>query len=166
ERQVVDVRRAPSQAAAAGSSRSVGDLLRFTKAARRAKLDAFVFPSLYTYFPVVGAPTVVGVHGTTTTEFRELTLPTRKDALFWRLKEGSAIRRATRLFTVSEAARAALVDKLGLRAERVAVVPEAPDSAFRPRSLGEVREALAGLGLPADRPYVLFAGGLSPARDV
>jgi len=58
----VELRRAPSQAASAHSSRSVGDLLRMALAVRRDALDVFLFPSMYTYFPVVGTPTVVGIH--------------------------------------------------------------------------------------------------------
>lgn len=60
----VALRRAPSAAAIPGSSRTVPDLLRMTRAVRRGKLDAFLFPSLYTWFPVIGTPTIVGVHNT------------------------------------------------------------------------------------------------------
>ena len=54
----------PSEAAAAGSSRALLDLFRLSRAVRADKLDAFLFPSLYTYFPVLGTPTVVGLHDT------------------------------------------------------------------------------------------------------
>jgi hypothetical protein len=37
-----------------------------------------VFPSVYTYFPVFGVPTVVGVHDAIADSFPELTLPDRR----------------------------------------------------------------------------------------
>ncbi len=71
-------------------------------------------------------PTVVGVHDTIAEDYPQLTLPTRRARTYWSAKRRLALRRATKLFTVSQAARAALVERFGLREDRVAVVPEAP----------------------------------------
>src|SRR5919197_5898929 len=97
----VPLQRPPSQAAAADSSRSLRDLLRLVRAVRKDQLDAFVFPSIYTYFPVMQMPTVIGVHDAIPEEFPELTLPGRRDRLLWKLKQWLAVRRATKIFTVS-----------------------------------------------------------------
>ena len=165
ERRTIAVSRAPSAAAASDSRRSVADLARMTLAVLRDRPDVFLFPSLYTYFPVVGVPTVVGVHDTIAEDFPNLTLPTRRARLYWSAKRRLALGRAARLFTVSEAARADLVERFGLSEDRIAVVPEAPDAVFGPRGADEVARELAPLGLRAGS-FFIFAGGISPHKNL
>lgn len=166
EEERIRLARAPTEAAAAESNRSPLDLLRLTRAVRRGRLDAFIFPSVYTYFPVVGTPTIVGVHDAIASELPELTLPTRRARLFWRAKETLALRSATRLFTVSEASRAALARRLSVPEDRFAIVPEAPDDIFFPRTHGAIAPELARIGLGSAEPFFLFAGGISPHKNV
>src|SRR5581483_10568681 len=127
---------------------------------------AFLFPSVYTYFPSVGAPTVVGVHDLIADDFPQLTLPSRRARTLWTLKQRLALALARRLFTVSETSRSEIAARLRIAASRIAVVPEAPDPVFYPRSAAEVEQALAGLGLGAREPYLLYAGGISPHKDI
>jgi glycosyltransferase involved in cell wall biosynthesis len=148
------------------SGRGLLDLLRLGAAASRDGLDAFLFPSVYTYFPVLRVPTVVGVHDVIARRHPELTLPRRRDRAFWLLKERVAVRRAAAVFTVSEASRAELVRAFGLAPERVAVVPEAPDPVFGPRPREAVARALGELGLGQDERIVVYAAGLSPHKNV
>jgi len=150
----------------AGSTRPLGDLVRLTLAARRDSVDVFLFPSVYTYFPVPRVPTVVGVHDLIATELPELTLPSRRARLAWDLKQRLAVRRARIVFTVSEASRAALARRFGLPLERIAVVREAPDSAFRPRPEGEIAAARSRVGLDSDERFVVYAGGISPHKNL
>jgi glycosyltransferase involved in cell wall biosynthesis len=149
-----------------GSSRSSIDLARLTVAASRGGLDAVLFPSVYTYFPVVGVPSVVGLHDIITRQLPELALGGTKDRVLWRLKERVAIKRATVLFTVSKASRRELLQAVPIAAERIVVVPEAPDPAFRPRQRDEAEAAVAKLGLRLDEPLVVYAAGLSPHKNV
>lgn len=159
--------RAPTEAAAAGSSRSVLDLARLSRAVRRSGVDVFLFTSVYTYFPVLSTPTVVGVHDAIAHDLPELTFGRRRERVAWKLKERFAIRRATRLFTVSETSRLALADRFALEPEEIAIVPEAPDPVFGPRDAAEITAALAPLGLAPGEPYVLCAaGGISPHKNV
>ena len=157
---------APSEAAAAGSSRSLRDLLRLTRAVRRDRLDAFLFPSVYTYFPVVGTPTVVGLHDTIVEQLPGLTVPSRRERAAARLKHRVAVRRASRLFTVSEASRAAIVAHFGIAPERVRLVPEAPDPVFTPREGDRLAAGLGEAGLEPGETFFLFAGGISPHKNV
>jgi glycosyltransferase involved in cell wall biosynthesis len=166
ELRVVPLRRVPLNAATADSSRPIADLLRLTSAVRRDRLDAFLFPSLQTYFPVVATPTVVGLHDTIPEELPQLAMGSRRARTFWRAKQGLAIRRARRLFTVSEASRQALATRLRLAPERLAVVPEAPDPVFAARSPEEIARSRRAVGLKTDEPYLLYAGGISPHKDV
>jgi len=149
----------------ADSRRRIRDLLRLSWSVSRDRPDVFLFPSLYTYFPVIGMPTVVGVHDTIAEDHPELTLPTRRARTYWSAKRRLALRSATELFTVSQAARRALVERFGLREDRVAVVPEAPAALFRPRTEAEMEAALAALGLHP-QSYFLFAGGISPHKNL
>ena len=166
EKRVVRLRRAPVQAAAAGSSRPVGDLLRLTAAVRGDRPQAFLFPALQTYFPVVGTPTVVGLHDTIPEELPKLTLGDGRARTLWRAKQGLAIRLATRLFTVSESSRRAIASRLRVAPDRLAVVPEAPDPVFVRRSAEEISRARRAVGLDTDGRYLLYAGGISPHKDV
>ncbi len=162
----VRLRHAPSEAAAARSSRSPTDLLRLTRAVRRQRLDVFLFPSTYTWFPVVGTPTLVGVHDTILEDFPELTVPSRRARGLARLKQALAVRSASRLFTVSEASRTAVARRWRVPGERLAVVPEAPDPVFAPRD-GEALECgLAAAGVTPRERFFLFWGGISPHKNV
>jgi len=166
ERRSVPLKRSSNEGPAAGASRPVGDVLRLGRAARRADLDAFLFPSVYSYFPVLRVPTVVGLHDTTAEKHPELLFATRRERMLWRAKERLAIRLARRVFTVSEASRRSLADSLGVEPDTIRVVVEAPDRAFMPRSAGESALAARTIGLPPDAPYFVYAAGISPHKNV
>jgi glycosyltransferase involved in cell wall biosynthesis len=161
----VALRRDPTEAASADSQRPLSDLVRLTRATASLRPDVVLFPSVYTWFPVVGAPTVVGVHDLITEQAPELTLPSRAARARWRWKQRAATGRATCVFTVSAASRALVAKRLGVTPERLAVVPEAPDSVFGPREASEVAERLAPLGLNGE-PFFLYAGGISPHKGL
>ena len=166
ERRAVRLSRPPGEAAAAGSSRSVADVLRLTRAVRRDRLDAFLFPSTHTWFPVFGTPTVVGVHDTIVEDLPELTMGSSRERLASSVKHRLAVRHSTCLFTVSEASRAAIAVRWGIPASRLRIVPEAPDPVFSPRTGAAIGAGLAAAGLePGDR-FFLYAGGISPHKNV
>jgi glycosyltransferase involved in cell wall biosynthesis len=162
----VALARSPSEAASADSYRPPLDLLRLGTAVSRARFDAFLFPSVYTYFPSIGAPTVVGLHDVIADDFPGLTLPSARARTFWRAKQRLAIRQAGRLFTVSESARREISARLRIPAAKLAIVPEAPDPVFGPRAQADVVRELAAIGLAAGESYLLYAGGISPHKNV
>jgi alpha-1,3-rhamnosyl/mannosyltransferase len=164
--QTVALSRRPAEAASADSFRPPTDLVRLGAAVSRARFDAFLFPSIYTYFPTLGVPTVVGLHDAIADDFPELTLPSRRARTFWRAKQKLAIARARKLFTVSESARAEISRRLAIEPERLAVVPEAPDAVFAPRTRTEIDAARTEIGLVPGEPYLLYAGGISPHKDI
>jgi glycosyltransferase involved in cell wall biosynthesis len=166
ERRPVRLSRSPAEAAAAGSSRSVADVLRLTRAVRRDRPDAFLFPSTHTWFPVFGTPTVVGVHDTIVEDLPELTMGSSRERLASSVKHRLAVRHSTCLFTVSEASRAAIAQRWGIPASRLRIVPEAPDPVFSPRTEAAIAAGLRAAGLePGDR-FFLYAGGISPHKNV
>ncbi len=166
EVRAVALRRAPAEAAAADSQRPITDLLRLSRAVAQEKLDVFLFPSVYTWFPVLRTPTVVGVHDLIADERPELTLPGRAARARWRLKRKLAIRGAERIFTVSETSRGVVSRYLGVPPGDIAVVPEAPDPVFGPRAEPDVERGLAPLGLDPGARFLLYAGGISPHKDL
>lgn len=161
---MVATSRPPAEAAAEGSYRGIADVWRFARAARVESLDAFLFPSLHTWFPVRGAAAVVGVHDTIADDLPDLAFPSRRDRVLWQLKQRLAVRGADRLFAVSEASRSAVAARFGVPRESIGVVPEAPDPVFSPRASDDVAEAITSIGAPAS--YILFAGGISPHKNV
>jgi glycosyltransferase involved in cell wall biosynthesis len=163
---VVPLRRAPSESASADSSRAVGDLLRLSRTARRASLDAFLFPSLYTYFPVPGVPTIVGIHDTIAEDFPDMAMPGFRARLFWGMKQRAALRSARRVFTVSEHSRASVARRFGIAPDELTVVPEAPDPVFRPPTPTEEERSRTDCGLDATEPFLLYAGGISPHKNI
>jgi glycosyltransferase involved in cell wall biosynthesis len=160
ERRRVRVREAP----VADETRPLRDSIRLMLAVRRDAPDAFIFPAVYTYFPVFGVPTILGVHDLIATELADLTLPTRRARVSWRLKERLAVRRATVLFTVSNGSRATIARRFAVPEEEIAVVPQAPDPAFRPRGEEEVAAARASVGLGDGERYFVYAAGISPHK--
>jgi alpha-1,3-rhamnosyl/mannosyltransferase len=76
------------------------------------------------------------------------------------------VKLARRLFTVSESARRELSERLRIPAAKLAIVPEAPDPVFWPRSQPEIDRVLEPLGLAAGARYLLNAGGVSPHKSV
>jgi glycosyltransferase involved in cell wall biosynthesis len=115
---------------------------------------------------VLGVPTLVGVHDTILEDLPHLTTPTLRARLASRLKERVAMRRAALLFTVSEASRRSLAGRLGVAPEKLAVVPEAPDAVFGPRTGEALLHGLAEAGLDPGSRFFLFWGGISPHKNV
>ncbi len=166
ERRAVRLRHSSPEGPNAGASRHPVDLLRLGRAASRSDLDAFVFPSVYSYFPVLGVPTILGLHDATAETHPELLFPTRRERIAWRAKQATALRLAKGFFAVSEAARTAVAGQLGLDAERIPVIGEAPDPVFSQRPREASIAAAEAIGLAADEPYIVYAAGISPHKNV
>ena len=167
-KEVVPQRRSPTLAAAAGDSRSIGDMLRLTRAVRRARLDVFFSPSVYTYFPLPpGLPAMVTVHDAIAERFPGLTLPGRRAQLFWRLKVSLALMQARLILTVSDFAARDIVRQLGVSEKRLRVALEAPAPEYRrPASPGEIAAAAAARGVPAGAPWFVYVGGFNPHKNI
>lgn len=155
----------PTVAASAESSRSLRDLLRLTRAVAAERLDVFLSPSVYTYFPLPPRlPVVVTIHDTIPEQFPELTLPTRRARLFWTLKVRFALMQARLVLTVSEYSATSIVRHLGVRRDRIRVCTEAPSTVYRPSSDGEIGAAARRVGLPDNVPWFVYVGGFNPHK--
>jgi glycosyltransferase involved in cell wall biosynthesis len=165
-RREVPLRHMPSASFPRGATRRPADLVRLSWAASRDGLDVFLFPSLLTYFPVFGMPTVVGMYDATAVTHTDLVLPSRQAQAFWFAKQTWAVRRATYLFTNAESARRDVIGHLHVPARRVVVVPAAPATVFYPRDDREQLSVLAHLGVPPQQPLFVYGAGINPHKNL
>ena len=93
--ELVHLSESPVDAASANRNRRLRDLLRLADSVRRERPDVFFSPSVYSYFPLPpGQRAVVAIHDVIADRFPHLTLPTRRDRLFWKMKVGLALQQA------------------------------------------------------------------------
>ena len=160
--------RSPTEAASADGNRSPADMLRMTGAVWRERLDVFFSPSVYTYFPLPPfLSAVVTVHDAIAERFPELTLPSPRARLLWKLKVGLAVRQARLVLTVSDFASADLTRYLRIPQERIRVAVEAPAPAFQPVHDPNRLELLTRrLGIPSSARWFIYVGGFNPHKHV
>lgn len=164
---VAELDQAPGTAAVSDGRRSVPDVLRLARQVARADVDVLFFPSVYTFFPVPpGVRAVVGIHDVIADRFPELTLPSWRARLFWKLKVGLAVRQARTILTVSEYSAREIARHFGLPPERIRVAGEAPSEVFRPSPEDSVRKAAVRYGLPEDGRWFMYVGGFNPHKRV
>lgn len=144
------------EAASAGGSRSVTDLLRMSRALSSELLDLFFFPSVYSYFPVLHRiPILVGIHDAIAHRDPKMHFDSWKQALFWRMKVRLAIDQASLILTVSEYSKRCLHELLGVSLNRMRVLHEGAAHVFR-------KFDCSG----PDYRYVLYVGGFSPHKNL
>lgn len=162
--------RASSPAAVAASSdghRSFRDIWRMSRTLSAAAVDVLLFPTVYTYVPVVSrARKVVMIHDVIAETFPELTLPSRTARLFWGAKVALGRRQADAVATVSEYSRRALIERFNLPPERVFVVGEASDPVFRRLDQPQLSTRLAELGVPSSGQLIAYVGGFGPHKNL
>ena len=92
---------------------------------------------------------------------RDLGLMGRKDRFVFRRVVPRSVRRAVRIFSVSERTKADLVELYGVPAEKVVVTPNGVDPVFRPLH--------RGAEMPSDKvsqgPYVLTVGAIQKRKN-
>jgi glycosyltransferase involved in cell wall biosynthesis len=164
---VAATRKSVVSAAAADGARSPQDLWRMGAALSGREFDAVVFPTLYSYVPVVSrAHVTVVVHDAMPETVPDLVLGSRRARLLWKAKTWLACRRANAVATVSEASASEIRRHLPLSAAAdVVVLTEGVDQVFTavPSSRDAVSRAPWTGG---EAPYVLYVGGLSPHKRV
>ncbi len=159
---------APTAAAAADGYRAPADMLRLTRAVWREPTEVFWSPTVYTFFPLPpGRRAVVTVHDAIAERFPELTLPSPRARLFWRLKVGLALRQARLVLTVSDFSARELATVLKVDPRRIRVTVEAPAEAFRPSDAPGEPAAMAGRhGVPTGARWFTYVGGFNPHKHV
>ncbi len=159
---------APTAAAAADGYRAPLDMLRLTRAVWRTPTTVFWSPTVYTYFPLPpGQRAVVTVHDAIAERFPELTLPSPRARLFWKLKVRLALAQARLVLTVSEYSARDLATVLGVDRARIRVTVEAPAEGFRPSEAPALAQAAAErAGVPSGAAWFTYVGGFNPHKHV
>jgi alpha-1,3-rhamnosyl/mannosyltransferase len=142
---------------------SARELLQMGLKVRRQRLDLFHAPH-YVVPVALGAPFVVTVHDVIHLLFPQF-LPSRLGYPYARFMLRRALGASRRVIAVSETTRRDLLSRSpATPPEKVVVVPNGIDEAFREVTDGAVPAALARLGLR--RPYLLFVGNPKRHKDL
>ncbi len=168
ERVQVPTRRRVIEAATARDNRGIGDMLAFRAATAKAKLDVLYYPAVYSWFPPPRGPaTVVTFHDAIAEHFPDLVFPYRRQRLAWTAKCWLAKKTAQRVMTVSQTARAEIVQYLRIPADRIDVICEGAAPAYRPvADPGERARARAANGLPERARLLMYVGGFAPHKNL
>jgi glycosyltransferase involved in cell wall biosynthesis len=132
---------------------------------RRLRADVYHIP-LNAVPLAMPRPYVVTVHDMSSLIYPQ---PRARSVHVWLYERG--LRRASRVIAVSEATRRDIEDVLGIPSQRIQVIYNAPDPAFRPVS------AQNGTGFPTEMkrtldryqinfPFVLYAGTIRPQKNI
>ncbi len=157
-----------TEAAVAEGSRSVKDIWAFTRSISGHSLDVLFFPAVYSWFPApFGLPNVVTLHDAIAEHFPALIFPNRKGRLLWSLKMRLARWQASRIMTVSEAAKKEIVEYLHIKPQLIDVVSEAADPRFKPVLDKEIcKQARERASLPSNVRLIVYVGGLAPHKNI
>lgn len=156
-----------AQAASAAGRRSVSDMWRMSRALSGSRFDTVLFPSVYSYVPVVSrARKLVVIHDVIAETFPHLTVPRPAARLFWNAKVAAAIWQSDAIVTVSEYSKRGIVEQLRVPPERIHVVGEANDPVFRRLDNPQLPGRLLTMGLDASRPMAVYVGGFNPHKNL
>lgn len=155
------------QAARSDGRRRLGDLWAMSRALSRPDLDCLLFPTVYSYVPVLSrAFKMVFIHDVIPERFPQYVFPTAAGRLQWNLKSSLARRQAGLILTVSEFSRRGIIEHFGEEPRRVRVVGEAGDPVFRVLDKPALSEALLRLGIDPGQRLLVFVGGFSPHKNL
>jgi glycosyltransferase involved in cell wall biosynthesis len=164
-RLVVRTSQSTTVAASASDSRRIGDIVRMSRALSRSNFDAVIFPTNYSFVPVIPGPRVVVViHDALPEMMPRVILGSWRARLLWGLKNRLACHRADVLATVSAASARDIRRHLRYVRREPALLTEGVSRVFTPEQSAD-RDLLAP-HLPDGNPYVLFVGGLSRHKRV
>ncbi|GAA4746152.1 glycosyltransferase family 1 protein [Sphingomonas daechungensis] len=157
-----------NQSAVGSSARSPGYFLKMARLAKSVPYDVFFFPTLYSYFPLLQRkPTVVCYHDATAERFPQLLFPTKTNHWLWQAKTALARLQTTRAMTVSETSARDLETIHRFPKERIDVVTEAADDAFRIIDDPALRGSERTLhGIPADARVLVHVGGMNAHKNI
>jgi len=155
-------------AASARGNRSLADMWTMGRAVARERFDLMFFPSVYSYFPVLGrTPVAVCLHDVIAERHGAVVFPTRRNRLLWNAKVKGALLQARGVLTVSEWSRQALAEHFGLDAQRIFVSVEAPSPEFAPvESRDRFDALLAKAGVPTPARSFIYVGGFNPHKNL
>jgi glycosyltransferase involved in cell wall biosynthesis len=164
---LVKTSRPTVDAAAANNNRTIVDLAAMTRAMSDRSIDVMLFPTAFSYVPVLSrARKVVVIHDVTVERYPDLTLDDVRSRWSWTITSALSRRQADVIATVSEYSRQGLVDEYELDRERIHVIGAASDPIFRRLDHPRPTARLVSFGLTGARRLVVYVGGFSPHKNV
>ncbi len=154
--------------ATAEGNRGVADVLAFRRAAGKTGADILFYPAVYSWFPPPrGMPNLVTFHDAIAEHFPELVFPNWRPRLAWGLKTWLARRFSDGIVTVSQAAKAEIVEYLRVPPGRIDVICEGAAPIFAPvRDVARLAEARGHAGLAPDARFLIYVGGFAPHKNL
>lgn len=153
-------------AASSDRNRALPDLWRMSRALSAPDFDLVLFPSVYSYVPVLSrAHKMVFIHDVIAEKYPELTMPSLPRRLLWQAKVGLALRQAGTIVTVSNYSKQGIVDVFGVDPTQVHIVGEAPNPLFRRLEHSELPAVLARQ-IPETNRKVVYIGGFGPHKNL
>jgi glycosyltransferase involved in cell wall biosynthesis len=154
-------------AASAGGHRSVLDLWKMSRAMSAQEFDLLLFPTVYSYVPVLSrAKKVVMIHDIIAETYPDLTVPRTSARLLWNIKVAVGRWQADAIVTVSEYSRKGILERFKTAPERVFVVGEANDPIFRVIDDPQPSVQLRALGIVPGVRSVVYVGGFGPHKNL
>ncbi|MGH9799142.1 MAG: glycosyltransferase family 4 protein, partial [Blastocatellia bacterium] len=154
-------------ATAAKGHRSAMDMLRMSRAMSDSSFDLLLFPTVYSYVPVISrAKKIVMIHDVIAETYPQLTLPNFTSRLFWRSKVALGRWQADAIVTVSDYSRQGILDHFKTSPDKVFVVGEASDPVFRVLPDPQPTPRLQDLGINGSDRTVVYVGGFSPHKNL
>jgi glycosyltransferase involved in cell wall biosynthesis len=139
------------------AAQAIHDQILLPRLLRRLGADVY-HPLKYLGSMFPSCPQVTTAHAIT--EDYEGSFPVSvREAIYWRHMGRRILHRSTAVIAVSDFIRRFLIEKIGVRDERVVVVPNGVDARFH-----RLEEAAAGNGPDAD-PYLLTVGNIFPVKN-
>jgi len=162
---VVPTRQTVSEAATAASSRSIPDMIRVSRRLSSG-FDAIIFPTNYSFVPVLPGPfVVVVIHDALPEAMPDLVLQSTRARVLWTAKNRLVTWRADLIATVSNASAAAIHNFLHVDRDKLLLLTEGASAIFSPRATAD-DERLVGEAIGDAGRFVLFVGGNSPHKRV
>jgi len=163
---LVQVESPTALAASSDGNRALPDLWRMSRALSAPEYDLVLFPSVYSYVPVISrAHKMVFIHDVIAEKFPELTMPRLSRRLLWQAKVGLALRQAGTIVTVSNYSKQGIVEVFKVDPNQVHVVGEAPNPLFKRLEYSELPPVLAGQ-IPETNRKVVYIGGFGPHKNL
>ena len=165
---IVDIEESPVQAASADGRRGLFDMLKFTYAVSKEKLNLFFYPSVYTYFPIYSsAKIIVAIHDVIAETYPKLVFNNWKNKLFWDMKVWLANRQADLILTVSEYSKREIIRQFGFPEDFIDVTLEAADERFHPvEDKSKIKSVVGKYGVDPEQRNILYVGGISPHKNL
>src|SRR5215212_11954046 len=156
-----------AEAASADGRRSLWDIWHMSRALSNRDFDVLLFPTAYSYVPVLSrARKVLVIHDVIAETYPQLTLPRRLGQFFWKAKLALSRIQADSLVTVSEYSRVGISRQFNVPLDRISVVGEASDPGFHPIDAPLLTPPLAELGISTEGRNIVYVGGFGPHKNL